>query len=112
MSKTRVGVCLDTCHTFAAGYDLSTKQACDSTFELFDKVIGFKYLRGMHLNDTMKGLGSKVDRHQSIGKGEIGTQCFEYIMQDSRFDGIPLILETPDEELWPQEIAMLKDFAR
>ena len=110
--KTRVGVCLDTCHTFAAGYDLSTKQACDSTFELFDKVIGFKYLRGMHLNDTMKGLGSKVDRHQSIGKGEIGAQCFEYIMQDSRFDGIPLILETPDEELWPQEIAMLKDFAR
>ena len=110
--KTRVGVCLDTCHTFAAGYDLSTKQACDSTFELFDKVIGFKYLRGMHLNDTMKGLGSKVDRHQSIGKGEIRTQCFEYIMQDSRFDGIPLILETPDEELWPQEIAMLKDFAR
>ena len=110
--KTRVGVCLDTCHTFAAGYDLSTKQACDNTFELFDKVIGFKYLKGMHLNDTMKALGSKVDRHQSIGKGEIGTQCFEYIMQDSRFNGIPLILETPDEALWPQEIAMLKGFAK
>ena len=109
--KTRVGVCLDTCHTFAAGYDLSTEQACDETFELFDKIIGFKYLRGMHLNDTMKGLGSKVDRHQSIGRGELGSQCFEYIMQDSRFDNIPLILETPNEELWPQEIAMLKGYS-
>ena len=110
--KTRVGVCLDTCHTFAAGYDLKTRQACDNTFESFDKTIGFRYLKGMHLNDTMKGLGSKVDRHQSIGKGELGVQCFEYIMRDSRFDGIPLILETPNEELWPQEIAMLKSFAQ
>ena len=110
--KTRVGVCLDTCHTFAAGYDLKTRQACDNTFESFDKTIGFRYLKGMHLNDTMKGLGSKVDRHQSIGNGELGVQCFEYIMRDSRFDGIPLILEPPNEELWPQEIAMLKSFAQ
>ena len=109
--KSRVGVCIDTCHSFAAGYDLRTKEACDKTFEEFERIVGFNYLRGMHLNDAMRPLGSHVDRHSPLGEGEIGWECFRYIMQDSRFDNIPLILETPNEELWPEEIAKLKAFA-
>ena len=109
--KSRVGVCLDTCHTFAAGYDLRTREACDATFAEFDRIVGFKYLRGMHLNDAMRPLGSRIDRHSPLGEGEIGWECFRYIAQDTRFDNIPLILETPDEERWPEEIARLKEFA-
>lgn len=109
--KSRVGVCLDTCHSFAAGYDLRTKEACDATFAEFDRIIGFKYLRGMHLNDAMRPLGSHIDRHSPMGDGEIGIECFKYIASDPRFDNIPLILETPDEERWAQEIAQLRAFA-
>ena len=109
--KSRVGVCIDTCHAFAAGYDLRTAEACDTTFAELERVVGFGYLKGMHLNDAMKILGSHVDRHTPLGEGMIGMECFRYIMQDARFDGIPLILETPDEERWPEEIAMLKAFA-
>ena len=109
--KSRVGVCIDTCHAFAAGYDLRTAEACDKTFAELERVVGFGYLKGMHLNDAMKILGSQVDRHTPLGEGMIGMECFRYIMQDARFDGIPLILETPDEERWPEEIAMLKAFA-
>lgn len=109
--KSRVGVCLDTCHSFAAGYNLRTKEACDATFAEFDRVVGFKYLRGMHLNDAMRPLGSHIDRHSPMGEGEIGIECFKYIASDPRFDNIPLILETPDEERWAQEIAQLKEFA-
>ena len=109
--KSRVGVCLDTCHSFAAGYDLRTKEACDATFAEFDRIIGFKYLRGMHLNDAMRPLGSRIDRHSPMGDGEIGIECFKYIASDPRFDNIPLVLETPDEERWAQEIAQLKEFA-
>ena len=109
--KSRVGVCLDTCHSFAAGYDLRTKEACDATFAEFDRVIGFKYLRGMHLNDAMRPLGSHIDRHSPMGDGEIGIECFKYIAGDPRFDNIPLILETPDEERWAQEITQLRAFA-
>ena len=109
--KSRVGVCLDTCHSFAAGYDLRTKEACDATFAEFDRIIGFKYLRGMHLNDAMRPLGSHIDRHSPMGEGEIGIECFKYIASDPRFDNIPLILETPDEERWAQEIAQLREFA-
>lgn len=109
--KSRVGVCLDTCHSFAAGYDLRTKEACDATFAEFDCIIGFKYLRGMHLNDAMRPLGSRIDRHSPMGEGEIGIECFKYIASDPRFDNIPLILETPDEERWAQEIAQLRAFA-
>ena len=109
--KSRVGVCLDTCHSFAAGYDLRTKEACDATFAEFDRIIGFKYLRGMHLNDAMRPLGSRIDRHSPMGEGEIGIECFKYIASDSRFDNIPLILETPDEERWAQEITQLRAFA-
>ncbi|WP_087022099.1 deoxyribonuclease IV [Thaumasiovibrio subtropicus] len=109
--KSRVGVCLDTAHTFAAGYDLRTKDACEQTFAAFGEVVGFQYLRGMHLNDSKTGLGSRVDRHQCLGDGEIGIACFEYIMRDARFDGIPLILETIDDTRWAEEIAMLRQFA-
>ena len=109
--KSRVGVCLDTCHTFAAGYDLRTKEACDRTFAEFDSIIGFGYLRGMHLNDAMRPLGSRIDRHSPLGDGEIGWECFRYIASDPRFDNIPLILETPDESRWAEEIAELKRIA-
>lgn len=107
--KSRVGVCLDTCHAFAAGYDLRTAEACDAVFAEFDAVVGFRYLRGMHLNDAMKGVGSRVDRHAPLGDGQIGWECFRYIARDARFDGMPLILETPDESRWPAEIATLKE---
>ena len=110
--KSRVGVCLDTCHSFAAGYDLRTREACDATFEEFERIVGFKYLRGMHLNDAMRQLGSRIDRHSPLGDGEIGWECFKYIAQDPRFDNIPLILETPDEERWAKEIELLNDFSK
>lgn len=109
--KKRVGVCLDTCHTFTAGYDLRTRPVFDSTMAEFDRLVGFKYLRGMHLNDSKPPLGKRVDRHESLGKGHLGLDVFKFIMTDSRFAGIPLILETIDESLWPQEIAMLYEMA-
>ncbi len=109
--KSRVGVCLDTCHSFAAGYDLSSELACEMTFAEFDRVVGFSYLRGMHLNDALKPLGSRVDRHAPLGEGHIGWNCFRYIARDPRFEQIPLILETPDESRWAEEIATLKRFA-
>ena len=109
--KSRVGVCIDTCHAFAAGYDIRTKEGFENTFEKFDQVIGAQYLKAMHLNDSKKELGSQVDRHESLGDGEIGIDAFKFIMQDDRFDDIPLILETPNTDRWPQEIAMLYEFA-
>ena len=109
--KSRVGVCIDTCHAFAAGYDLRTAEACDATFAELERVVGFGYLKGMHLNDAMKILGSRVDRHMPLGEGMIGMECFRYIARAKRFDGIPLILETPDETRWSEEIARLKAFA-
>ncbi|MCS2958817.1 deoxyribonuclease IV [Bacteroides salyersiae] len=105
--KTRVGVCLDTCHTFTAGYDLL--EDYEKVFNEFEEVVGFQYLRAMHLNDSKKALGSRVDRHDSIGKGFIGFPFFEKLMRDPRFDNMPLILETIDETLWPQEIAWLRE---
>ena len=105
--KSRVGVCLDTCHTFTAGYDFLNDY--DDVFGEFGEVVGFEYLRGMHLNDSKKELGSRVDRHDSIGKGLIGFAFFEKLMKDPRFDNMPLILETIDETLWPEEIAWLRE---
>lgn len=105
--KSRVGVCIDSCHAFAAGYDLSNRENFDKVWSDFDRIIGFKYLSGMHLNDTKKGLGSKVDRHESLGKGVLGEEFFKMLVNDPRFDDIPLILETPNEELWADEIAWL-----
>lgn len=109
--KSRVGVCIDTCHSFAAGYDLSSMEACQATFAEFERIVGFEYLRGMHLNDALKPLGSRVDRHTPLGEGQIGWPCFQYILTDPRFERIPLILETPDEVRWGEEIAQLKAFA-
>ncbi len=110
--KSRVGVCFDTCHAFAAGYDLRTPEAFTRTFEEFDRVIGLHYLRGMHLNDAMKPLGSHIDRHAPLGDGAIGWEAFRLIASDPRFDAIPLILETTDPDRWPEEIAALKEFAQ
>ncbi len=109
--KTRVGVCIDTCHAYAAGYDIKTAEGFQRTWQKFSEVIGFQYLRGMHLNDTMKGHGSHVDRHHSIGAGFLGEDAFKMIMADPRFDNIPLVLETPNEELWPEEIQKLRSWA-
>ncbi len=109
--KSRVGVCLDTCHSFAAGYDLSSELACERTFEEFDREVGFQYLRGVHLNDALRPLGSRIDRHTPLGEGQIGWDCFRFIARDSRFDDLPLILETPDESRWAEEIAILNKFA-
>ncbi len=105
--KSRVGVCLDTCHTFTAGYDLRSREACDKTFAEFENIVGFQYLRGMHLNDSKPDLGSRVDRHESLGLGKIGMPCFDYIMNDPRFEEIPMVLETIDDTLWPEEIEIL-----
>ena len=107
--KSRIGVCIDTCHAYSAGYNIKTREGFTKVFQEFDEVIGFKYLKGMHLNDSKKELGSRVDRHESIGKGTLGLEIFECIMNDTRFNGIPLILETPNEELWPEEINLLKN---
>nr|WP_320114395.1 deoxyribonuclease IV [uncultured Desulfuromonas sp.] len=109
--QNRVGVCLDTCHLFAAGYDLRTEAACDETFGAFSAQVGFDRLYGMHLNDSKTALGKHVDRHAPLGDGELGWAGFEYILGDPRFDGIPLILETTEPERWPDEIATLKRFA-
>ena len=106
--KSRVGFCIDTCHAFAAGYDLRTEEACRKTFDEIDRIIGLKYLRGMHLNDALKPLGSHVDRHTPLGEGAIGWECFRFIARSPLFDGIPLILETPDESRWSEEIAELR----
>lgn len=108
--KSRVGVCIDTCHTFTAGYDLVNKY--DEVFDDFEKEVGFKYLRGIHLNDSKKELGSKVDRHDSIGKGFIGKDFFVKMMNDSRFDDMPIILETPDDTIWAEEIKWLYDIQK
>ncbi|MDV5357365.1 deoxyribonuclease IV [Enterobacter asburiae] len=106
--KSRVGVCIDTCHAFAAGYDLRSEEATAATFAEFDRVVGFNYLRGMHLNDAKSGFASRVDRHHSLGEGNIGHDAFRWIMRDARFDGIPLILETVNPDIWVEEIAWLK----
>ncbi|MCU0822009.1 MAG: deoxyribonuclease IV [Spirochaetes bacterium] len=105
--KKRVGVCFDTCHAFAAGYDLRTKKACEETFRKFDETIGIKYLKGMHINDSKSEYGSRVDRHHSLKMGNLGKAAFEFIMNDPRFEEMPLILETIDEELWEKEIKWL-----
>lgn len=106
--KTRVGVCIDTCHAFAGGYDLTTFAAAESTFKEFSNIVGFEYLRGMHLNDAKSTLGSRVDRHHSLGEGNIGKDVFTYIMRDDRFNHIPLILETINPDIWADEISWLR----
>jgi deoxyribonuclease IV len=110
--KSRVGVCIDTCHAFTAGYEVRTPEGFKNTFEKFSKIIGFEFLKGMHLNDSKKDFGTKVDRHDNIGIGFIGEETFKFIMNDPRFDNIPLILETPEESLWEEEIRKLYSFEK
>jgi len=105
--KSRVGVCIDTCHSHSAGYDLGTPEGYDRTWKDFDEIVGFKYLRGMHLNDNKRIRGSHIDRHEEIGKGSLGNEFFTRLMNDPRFDNIPLILETPNPDIWKDEIAWL-----
>ncbi|KIH42811.1 endonuclease 4 domain protein, partial [Ancylostoma duodenale] len=105
-NKDRVGVCIDTCHIFAAGYDIRTKEAYNATMEKFDRIIGLKYLKAFHLNDSKGPVGCRVDRHENIGRGKIGKSGFKCIMDDERLDGIPLILETPEGD-YPREMITL-----
>lgn len=109
--KNRVGVCLDTCHLFSAGYDISSLASCDETFRQFDEIVGFRYLRGMHLNGSKTPLGSRKDRHDTLREGTIGTDFCKFIMKDDRFDNIPLILETINPEIWADEINFLRTLA-
>ena len=106
--KTRVGVCLDTCHLHAAGYDLTSAAAYERTMREFERVVGLRYLAGAHLNDSKTALGSRVDRHQSLGRGTMGWEPFRLLMNDPRFDDLPLITETIDQTLWAEEVAELK----
>jgi deoxyribonuclease-4 len=109
--KRRIGVCLDTCHAYAAGYDLRSKRGYAETMALFDRIVGKAFLRGMHLNDSMKERSSRVDRHAALGTGTLGKTAFQWIMNDSELNRKPLILETPDEVLWPEEIQWLNSLA-
>lgn len=108
--KSRVGVCIDTCHALAAGYDLTNPEGYAETWRQFGEIIGWEYFCAMHVNDTKKGLGSKVDRHESLGKGMIGSELFQLIMNDPRMDSIPLILETPNVDIWPEEIRQMYSY--
>lgn len=110
--KSRIGICFDTCHAFAAGYDLRTQEACKKVFQEFDTIIGLKYLKGMHLNDAKSEFASHVDRHQNIGKGNLGIEVFKFIMSSPIFEEIPMVLETIDDSLWPQEIKLLYGFCK
>jgi deoxyribonuclease-4 len=110
--KSRVGICIDTCHTFCAGYDIRSEDGFKKTFEDFGRIVGMAYLQGVHLNDSKKGLGSRIDRHENIGSGFLGTGIFKLIVNDPRFEDIPLILETPDDSVWEEEIKLLYSFIR
>lgn len=105
--KTRIGVCVDTCHSHSAGYDFETEEGYRKAWQEFDETIGQNYLRALHLNDNKRTLGSRIDRHELIGKGSLGEDFFRRIVNDPRFDNMPLILETPDPSLWAQEIEWL-----
>jgi deoxyribonuclease-4 len=109
---SRVGFCLDTCHAFAAGYDLRTRSAYESTMKELERTVGFRYLRGAHLNDAKGELGGRLDRHQSLGRGTLGLEPFRMIMRDERFEEIPLVLETIDGSRWAAEIAMLREMEK
>ncbi len=110
--KSRIGVCIDTAHTLAAGYEIRTEEGYNTMWQEFDRIIGYSYLSGIHLNDSKKELGTRVDRHDSLGKGTMGMNLFHLVMNDPHLDNIPIILETPDESLWAEEIALLYSFIR
>lgn len=110
--QSRIGVCIDTCHAFAAGYEFVSRDGYEKTWDLFDAIIGFEKLKGMHLNDAKKPLNSRVDRHESIGRGQLGLAAFRHIMEDKRLNNIPMILETPDDDIWAKEISLLKSLIK
>jgi len=110
--KSRVGVCLDTCHTFTSGYDIKSEKGYETTLNDFESIVGFKYLRALHLNDSKKDVGTRVDRHESLNTGLLGEPVFRRIMNDPRFEDMPLILETPDDTLWEKEIKMLYSYIK
>lgn len=110
--KTRVGVCIDTCHAFAAGYDHTTLSGFNKMIGDFDAAVGLKYLKGWHINDSKRELNSHVDRHDNLGKGVLGMEIFQSLMNDPRFDNMPLILETPDESIWAEEIKLMYSLIR
>ena len=110
--KSRIGVCIDTAHTLAAGYETRTAESYQALCSVFYRIIGYSYLSGMHLHDSKKELGTRVDRHDSVGKGTMGMELFHLVMNDPHLDNIPIILETPDESLWAQEIAQLYSFIK
>lgn len=110
--KSRIGICFDTCHAFAAGYDLRTQSSCEKIFSELDNVVGLKYLKGIHLNDAKSEFSSHVDRHHSIGKGTLGLEVFKFLMNDPRFEEIPMILETIDAGIWEKEIKLLYSFVK
>ena len=110
IDKNRMGICIDTCHFFVSGYDIRDKKSYEKSFGEFEKLIGFEYLKGIHINDSKPKLGSRVDRHESIGKGEIGIEFFKLLMNDNRIDDIPMVLETPNQEIWAEEIELLYSF--
>lgn len=110
--KVPAGVCIDTCHIFAAGYDIRTPEAWDKTLKEFDQIVGLSHLYAFHLNDSMKDLGSRVDRHAHLGEGKIGWDSFKFLMTDPRVRHLPKYLETPGgPERWTKEIQQLKVFA-
>lgn len=111
-NKSRIGVCIDTCHAFAGGYDFRTREAYERTMSAFDELIGYEFLSAMHLNDTKNELGKRLDRHESLGKGFLGLESFENIMNDKNIDEIPMILETIDESLWAEEIQILRNMIK
>lgn len=111
-NKERIAVCIDTCHIFAAGYDIRTQEGYNKVMDEFDRIIGIKYLKGFHLNDAKSEFESRVDRHNSLGIGNIGIDAFKFIMSDDRIDGIPMVLETPNDEIWADEIEQLKGFSK
>jgi len=110
--RNRVGICLDTCHMYAAGYDIGTAEGFTRVFGEFERIIGFSKLKGMHLNGSKAALGKHLDRHESLGAGEIGLETFRLIMNDQRFDDMPLILETPDDTKWAEEITLLRSYTK
>lgn len=111
--KIPIGICIDTCHIFAAGYDIRTKEGWKKVLHEFDQIVGLDHLYAFHMNDSMKDLGTRVDRHAPLGEGKIGLECFDFLMTHPRTRHLPKYLETPGgPPLWKQEIELLRNLAK